>query len=142
MTPLRIRIALALFLIVPVAGCGSGLNEVTGKVTLDGRAVPKLEIRFEPKDPSTGTTAIAYTQPDGTYRLHYPGDKTGAPAGEYKVTIAGGDNEGGKPVRVAQKYNSKTELTATIKSGPNVINFDVTSEPGGGGKAAKNPDGD
>ena len=73
-------------------GCNSdNLNEVTGKVTLDGKAVAGLEVRFEPKDPSIGTTAIGYTQADGTYKLHYPGDKTGTPAGDYSVSISGGE---------------------------------------------------
>ena len=73
----RVLIALALLAMVPVSGCHTGLNEVTGKVTLDGRTVPGMEVRFEPKDPNIGTTAIGYTQADGSYTLHYPGDKTG-----------------------------------------------------------------
>ncbi len=113
-------------------GCNSKrLNEVTGKVTLDGKAVPGLEVRFEPKDPSIGTTAIGYTQADGTYKLHYPGDKTGSPAGEYTVSISGGEGggvDGAPPVRVAPKYNSETELSATVNPGPNTINFEVTSK--------------
>jgi hypothetical protein len=122
---------LALLTAALVTGCSSKLNEVTGKVTFDGRTVAGMEVRFEPKDPSTGTTAIGYTQADGTYKLHYPGDKTGAPVGEYKVLITGGEMEGepGQPrARVAPKYNSASELTATVKSGPNTINFDVTSK--------------
>src|SRR4029079_18511429 len=101
----------------------------TGKVTLDGRTVPGMEVRFEPKDPNIGTTAIGYTQADGSYTLHYPGDKTGAPAGEYTVTITGGDgeDEGGQPIRVAAKYNSASKLTAIVKPGQNTINFEVTS---------------
>jgi hypothetical protein len=89
-----------------------------------------MEVRFEPKDPSIGTNAIGYTQADGTYRLHYPGDKTGAPAGEYVVRITGGETEdtAGPPVRVAPKYNSESELTATVKPGPNTFDFDVTSK--------------
>lgn len=111
------------------AGCNNNLNEVTGKVTLDSKAVAGLEVRFEPKDPSIGTTAIGYTQADGTYKLHYPGDKTGTPAGEYSVSISGGDGgvDGAPSVKVAPKYNSKTELSATVKPGPNTIPFDVTS---------------
>ena len=75
----RVLIALALLAMVPVSGCHTGLNEVTGKVTLDGRTVPGMEVRFEPKDPNIGTTAIGYTQADGSYTLHYPGDKTVVP---------------------------------------------------------------
>ncbi len=112
-----------------LAGCNSdGLNEVTGKVTFDGKSVAGLEVTFEPIDPSIGTNAIGYTQADGTYKLHYPGDKTGAPAGEYKVRISGGENDGGKPIRVPAKYNSATELKATVKSGSNAFDFDVSSK--------------
>src|SRR5688572_32280937 len=110
---------LALLTAALVTGCSGKLNEVTGKVTFDGRTVAGMEVRFEPKDPGTGTTAIGYTQVDGTYKLHYPGDKTGAPAGEYTVRITGGDGEGEEgrtPARVAPKYNSASELTATVKS--------------------------
>jgi hypothetical protein len=126
---IRASIALALLTTVLISGCGQRLNEVTGKVTLDGRTVPGMEVRFEPKDPSIGTTAIGYTQADGTYTLHYPGDKTGAPAGEYTVTITGGEaeTEGRPAVRVAPKYNSASQLTATVKPGQNTFNFDVTS---------------
>jgi hypothetical protein len=76
---------------------------------------------------------MGYTQADGTYKLHYPGDKTGAPSGDYTVTITGGDkgSEGGSPVRVASQFNSKSQLTATVKSGKNTFNFDVTSAKGG-----------
>lgn len=110
-------------------GCGGRLNEVTGKVTLDGRAVAGLEVTFKPKDPSIGTYAIGYTKADGTYRLHYPGDKTGAPAGEYTVHITGGDEDpDGQKVRIAKKYNADSALTATVASGENVINFEVTSK--------------
>jgi hypothetical protein len=121
--------ALLLLAALLVTGCGKGLNEVTGKVTLDGRTVPGLEVRFEPKDPSIGTTAMGYTQADGTYKLHYPGDKTGAPAGEYTVSISGSDGEvDGPPVRVAPQYNSQSKLTATVESGKeNTFNFEVTS---------------
>lgn len=109
-----------------MTGCNQDrLNEVTGTVKLDGKPVKGLEVRFEPKDPSIGTTAIGYTQADGTYKLHYPGDKTGAPAGEYTVTISGGDADvdGGAPVRVAPK-----ELTADVKPGPNTFDFEVSSK--------------
>lgn len=121
--------ALAAFALL-ATGCNSdNLNEVTGKVTLDGKTVAGLEVRFEPKDPSIGTTAIGYTQADGTYKLHYPGDKTGTPAGEYSVRIAGGEGgvDGAPSAKVAPKYNAATELSATVKPGPNTINFEVTS---------------
>lgn len=111
-------------------GCGGGMSEVTGTVTFDGQTTSGLEVRFEPIDPTIGTTAIGYTQEDGSYRLHYPGDKTGAPAGEYTVHITGGetDEESGERARIAARFNSQSELKATVTSGDNVFNFEVTSE--------------
>lgn len=112
-----------------VIGCDSGLSEVTGKVTLDGKPVKGMEITFEQKDPTNGAAAIGYTQEDGTYKLHYPGDKTGTPTGEYIVRITGGEtDETGKPVRVSKQFNADSELTATVESGSNEFNFDVTSK--------------
>ena len=107
-----------------------GLSEVTGKIQLDGKPVKGLEIRFEPVDPKLGTTAIGYTQADGSYKLHYPGDKTGAPAGEYAVSISGGEGGGedGPPVRVASEFNSQSTLKRTVESGPNTFDFEVTSK--------------
>lgn len=112
-------------------GCGSSnLNEVTGKVTLDGQPTSGLEVQFEPNDPAMGTTATGYTQADGTYKLYYPGSQTGAPPGEYtvRITVAEGGETTGKPRRVAPQYNSQSELTATVKPGPNTIDFEVTSQ--------------
>ena len=127
MNSLKIHAACLTLLLttILVSGCGGGLNEVTGKVTLDGKPVKGLEVTFTPKDPTIGTTAIGYTQADGTYKLHYPGDKTGAPAGEYIVTISGSETDGeGPPIRVAPQ----ADLVRTIESGPNNFDFEVTSK--------------
>ena len=133
MTSPKVRTLCVALLAVALSAVGCsprGLQEVTGKVTFDGKLVAGLEVRFEPIDPTVGTTAIGYTLADGTYQLHYPGDKTGAPAGEYTVSIGGGDTDGetGKRVRVPAKYNTATELKATVKSGSNSFDFDMTSK--------------
>jgi hypothetical protein len=126
----RASAIMALVLAV-IAGCNSGkpMGEVTGKVTLDGMPVKGLEVNFEPKDPTLGTTAIGYTQADGTYKLHYPGDQQGAPVGDYKVKILGGEpnEETGVRVTIPPKYNSQTELSKTVGAGENKIDFELTS---------------
>lgn len=101
------------------SGCGGGprLNEVTGKVMLDG-AVPNgvLEVIFEPVVSGTGT-AYGSTAADGSYVLHFPGGKTGAPVGDYRVSIdvmPDSTPEGQKPIVIPAKYNKKTELKATV----------------------------
>ncbi|HTN76803.1 MAG TPA: carboxypeptidase regulatory-like domain-containing protein [Pirellulaceae bacterium] len=115
-----------------LAGCDNGpkLGEVSGKVTLDGQPIKGLEVSFVPTVAALGTTAIGYTQADGTYTLHYPGDRQGAPVGEYKVSIAGGetDGESGAAVQIPAKYNQQSELTVEVKSGKNTHDFVLTSK--------------
>jgi hypothetical protein len=113
-----------------VAGCDSGpeMGQVSGTVTLDGQPVRGLEVSFEPVDPSLGTTAIGYTQEDGSYALHYPGEREGAPVGEYIVRISGGDDDDGPPISIPSRYNRDTELRETIEAGDNPIDFPLESE--------------
>jgi hypothetical protein len=115
-----------------VIGCGGGpeMGEVTGTVTLDGNPTANLEVTFDPRDPGQGTTALGYTKADGTYELHYPGDKTGVPVGQYTVSIVGAevDEEAGEPISIPERYNTQTELTATVEAGSNTIDFDLTSD--------------
>lgn len=114
-----------------LAGCDSGpeMGQVSGKVTINGEPAPSLEVSFDPKDPSLGTTAIGYTQDDGTYTLHYPGNQTGAPVGEYNVSIAPAETDSETPPpSVPAKYNTETELSFTVEPGENTANFELESE--------------
>ena len=117
--------------LVGVVGCGSGpdTGTVTGTVTMDGQPVAGVEVNFEPIDVDLGTTATGYTQAAGEYELFYPGSKKGAPAGEYIVRIVPAEMEegAGPPVRIPAKYNDQSELTKTVESGSNTINFELTS---------------
>ncbi len=119
-------------LLLALAGCDSGppMGQVTGKVTLDTKPIKGLEVNFSPQDAKLGTTATGYTQADGTYTLYYPGSEEGAPAGDYTVSIVGGETseEAGPPVQIPAKYNSATELRRTVKPGKNEINFELTSQ--------------
>ncbi len=122
----------AVLAVALIAGCDSGpkMGEVSGTVTMDGAPAPSLEVSFEPKDSSLGTTAIGYTQSDGTYSLYYPGSKTGAPVGEYTVMIvpAESDEEGVEPPSVPTRYNSETELSFTVEAGSNTADFPLESK--------------
>ncbi|MFW6171395.1 MAG: hypothetical protein ACODAD_12960 [Planctomycetota bacterium] len=118
--------ALAAFALL--AGCDSGaqMGQVSGTVTLDGEPAPSLEVSFEPKDPSLGTTAMGYTQDDGSYQLHYPGSQTGAPVGEYSVSISPAETDAQTPPpSIPPKYNTETELSFTVEPGENTANFDL-----------------
>ena len=114
-----------------LAGCNSGpdMGTVTGKVTLDGQPAEGLEVEFEPKQAGTGTSAIGYTQPDGSYELYYPGDRKGAPPGEYTVRIRGAERDDPAEQKVvAPRFNMESELSATVESGANTFNFEVESK--------------
>lgn len=126
------KYALLLFLaIVPIIGCNKGpkLNEVSGYVTINGNPPnAPLEILFHPVIQGTGT-ANGGTAEDGSYSLLYPGGGNGVPAGEYTVTITlmpDFEQEGIVPPRIPEKYNTQTELKATVQSGKNEnVNFDL-----------------
>ena len=121
----------ALTLMMFAVGCDSGpqMGTVTGTITLDGAPAPSLEVSFNPVTAGTGTTALAYTDASGNYKLTYPGGKTGAPVGEYKVSIspAETDGEAKAPASIPACYNTETTLTFTVAAGENTANFDLKS---------------
>lgn len=106
------------------------MGKVTGKVTLDGQPTKDLQVSFNPKDANLGTTAVGYTKEDGAYELRYPGDKTGAPVGEYSVSIVPAEIDDINAVRpvIPPKYNSATELSRTVVKGDNEFNFELTTK--------------
>lgn len=130
-----------LTLILPIlsVGCGSSgpaMGRVSGKVTYKGSPLTKGTVTFQSTAPN-GRNATGEIQSDGSYTLQTekPGD--GALAGDYKVTIFAHDEElldyiPTKPLppkRLAPAKYEKTEtsgLTATVKSGSNPLNFELT----------------
>jgi hypothetical protein len=130
-------------------------NFVEGIVTLDGVPVTDATITFSPK--GNEPAAVGKTDSSGKYTLSsLQGGKNGqgALAGDYYVTIKKMINTASKPteeelrnasekgIDLTMKYPSKMEyvippkyenkktsgLEATIKSGKNKINFDLTSK--------------
>lgn len=157
LSPLRLlhlaTVSLALLpLTLLVAGCGGGGNAatVTGTVTLDGAPLPNAVVTFSPADGEQN--AIGRTDSQGRYEL-YRRDEAGAVLGEYTVRITGTPDPGsaqstsaGSDDYLAQvsgtassssttafkdpvpaKYNTQTELTATVQAGANDIDFDLQS---------------
>lgn len=118
-------------IVVLAIGCDSGpkMGTVSGTVTMDGEPAANLEVSFNPKEAGSGTTAIGYTDASGTYHLSYPGGKTGAPVGDYGVSIvpAETDGEGGSPISVPACYNTATTLSYTVNAGENTANFELKS---------------
>ncbi len=119
------------------SGCfrGPRLSPVTGTVTLDGEPLADAQVEFQPTGgapPSYGTTDAL-----GQYKLRYTKEKLGAVVGTHIVRImtqtTAVDPETGEeyqiPQRVPEKYNYRSELVRQVTPEPNVINFDLESEP-------------
>lgn len=131
---------LASLTIVPFVGCNSsGINPVSGKVTFTDGPMPAVEIatiRFEPIEgktkPEQFKVASGKIAPDGTYRLTTLEPDDGAYAGEYKVTFTIRKEYMGKASLVDTKFTtaSTTPHAATVKSGSNKFDFELTKAPG------------
>ncbi|QDU09259.1 hypothetical protein [Gimesia aquarii] len=111
------------------------LAEVTGTITLDGKPLRKANIVFEPQevsDKGRRRASSASTEADGSYRLQYNADATGAALGNHKVTImkmSDNPDEAGKhliPPKYADSANSG--LTAEVTQGENKFDFDLKSK--------------
>lgn len=106
---------------------------VKGKVLLNDKPLANATVAFHPKGSANlkTTTSTGVTKEDGTFTL-MTGDKEGAPAGEYVVTIICSETVGvkkgeiatGPPETVdklkgAYADKSKSQITVTITAGEN-----------------------
>lgn len=121
-------------------GCsqsGPQLGEVTGTVTLDGKAVPNAEVHFNPTVPG-GSYSTGKTNAQGKYRLGFTQDRYGAMLGKHNVEIRtkkiapedmpdDGSAANHVYVELPKKYNVPGALSAEVKSGRNTVDFELTS---------------
>ena len=123
-------------------GCSGAdkLNPVTGKVLHKDKPLAGALVTFHPKGPADikAFPSTALTKEDGTFTLT-TGDKEGAPAGEYVVTIICSEAVARKPGvistgppesvdRLNGAYANKdaSKLAATVKPGENRLEpFDL-----------------
>ena len=117
-------------------GCGStgpGMAQVTGKVTYQGKPVPKGLVSFVATGPD-GRNATGQIDESGNYRLQTENPGDGALTGDYNVSISARDDVildyiPKKPIPpkylAPAKYEdpAKSGLKATVKSGSNSIDF-------------------
>ncbi len=120
-------------LCVALVGCSKSPApaKVTGTVTLDGKPVVGAEIIFKPQDGSR--SSVGATDSEGKYKLRFSASLEGAAVGTHNVTISTGEveesGEAGAPVEtVPAKYNKKSVLQETLKSGRNTVDFKLTSK--------------
>lgn len=124
---------LASSLLVFLVGCGGAqFGQVIGQVTLDGKPLKGITVRFED---AGGSATIAKADAEGKYVLRYSLDQTGAPVGKHKVTIftaapvTEGTGDRAPPEIVPAKYNTQSTLIHEVKPGSQVINFELSSKP-------------
>lgn len=126
-------------IVLAVAGCGQDgprLASVTGVITLDGEPLPGAAVEFQPPG---GSPSEGVTDKRGVYRLEFSHDKRGVVMGLHKVRIStqrnDSEDERGEPVVareiVPARYNRRSELTAEVKPGGNVIDFALKADPTG-----------
>jgi hypothetical protein len=142
-------LAIAL-LSLPTLGCGGPevkvvpLVRVRGVVTLDGNPLENAVVVFESPD---GSFSFAQTDARGRYELFFDSETRGVTPGEKIVRIAmnrrvrglnandegspddraGGSFSRQPPEKIADRYNAKSTLTATVGLDSHTINFDLKS---------------
>ncbi len=119
----------AVLLLLLVVGCkDNSPAKVSGKVTFDGKPLPKAMVVFTPADGSRSSVGV--TNESGDYTLRFTPSEEGAVVGEHKVEIVtSGEGADGAPEvkdKIPAKYNKETELKETLKSGKQIVNFDLT----------------
>lgn len=116
------------------------LGDVTGTILLDGKALDRAVVVFSPQ--AGGRQSIGITDKSGNYSLRFSDEAEGALIGthgvvittEYPATSPADDDDGsavpekGRPELLPARYHSQTTLTADVKSGRNVANFELTSQ--------------
>jgi hypothetical protein len=109
-------------LLVFAAGCGSGMGQVEGKVSFQGKPLTGAVVLFVPE---RGPAAAGTVKEDGSYRLltRRPGD--GAMIGRCKVAIF--SPEPTRPLPISKKYlDAETSgLLVEVKEGRNTIDFEI-----------------
>ena len=134
----RIAAALAVAAVcLLLGGCGNGLAQVSGQVTLDGQPIRagegdvRVTVQFQPAD-GVGSTAIGLADENGIYSLA-TGSQDGIPPGDYLVTCtasellpatAGSSARGSRRISDPKYANAKTSgLSFTVQQGKNT--FDI-----------------
>ena len=117
-----------------------GLVKVTGRVTMDGKPLPGVTVRFEGPP---NRFADGKTDADGKYVLMYDSNQAGCLPGEKVVRIMqGGGGEGEEapvegadgrdpapPQSIPPSYNRRSTLKANVSAEKSKFDFDLKSNP-------------
>jgi hypothetical protein len=113
------------------AGCGGQgykIAAVSGRVTLNGKALANATVQFYPDAPpgtTAGPTSVGHTDEDGRYALALVDNAAtkGATIGKHKVfiTLTPKDDPNDKRpkhyVQLPARYNRRSELTFDVPAG-------------------------
>lgn len=137
----RILRTLALCLLVTATGCGDGLGQVRGRLTVDGTPAPAgLILEFQPQS-KAGPPSYGRTDGDGRFELWQSGNKKGLVVGPclVRISIPPVDTSGrGRPpsqpdelrtLVIPDRYNTASNVTFDIKRGLQDIDIDVVTKP-------------
>lgn len=131
-----------------LSGCGSGLAQVSGRVTLDGQPLrggkdgARVTVQFQPAS-GLGANAVALADENGNYELA-TGSQEGITPGDYLVTCSASEvipsSTPGVPSfrQLAHPKYAKAQtsgLKFTVQSGSN--EFDIPLESPGSPTAAR-----
>ncbi len=128
--------------VLTLAGCGNGLANVSGQITLNGSPLAASEtvrgtVYFFPEG-GTGAPAVGLVDAEGEYSLS-TGSEGGVSPGAYLVTISAselipakipGEAPGGRAI-TPRKYAdpSQSGFRVQVASGSNVFDFALEGQP-------------
>ncbi len=136
-------IFLALLFSFFLIGCGGGGDElsvypVTGKITKGGSGMAGVNVSLIPQGQTESPMLVGITAEDGSFEILTSTGLKGAPAGEYKIVLAGKgaemDYSTGQPKKttgkdsIPKKYASEetTDESITVSAdGKNVITIEI-----------------
>ena len=129
-------LVLALVMLIVATGCEKRLElgQVTGQVTLDGKPLDGVIVKFmpDPEQGNTGPSSIGRSDEQGNYELFVAGDATrpGAVTGWHRVIVQDPRREDRPPgpLRVTRRFNValETPLRFEIQSDAQSIALELT----------------
>jgi hypothetical protein len=131
--PLQLAgVCVALVACITLGGCGNGLAQVSGQVTLDGQPVhagkgdTRVTVQLQPAD-GVGANAVGLADENGNYKIA-TGSQPGIRPGEYLVSCSVSTLGVGGPVADPKFANTKTSgLKLTVQPGKNEFNIPLQS---------------
>jgi hypothetical protein len=112
-----------------LTGCGTSYKTapVSGKVTMDGKALGHATVMFVPEAAGQLPSSTALTDGDGHYSLtlNSDGNGNGAVVGKHKVIISLGSR-----AQLPDRYNRHSTLECDVPAaGRDDANFELRSKP-------------